>query len=490
MITVQLSSDEFESDVRAIIQAFYPEQFLYVHCKESKVKQQNKPEGMQSEMTVCLYFGEEKIALEIPEYDIRTDITTVAQDRHRRRNDVKALLYQELVKLTGKRLPWGTLTGIRPIKIFTRLREQGMTDQDICQKMAKDYLISKEKSLLGIQVANREQQLLRSIPAEDAYSLYVHIPFCPTTCLYCSFTSFAAESYEQKMKAYVDALLLELDYVASVMKGQVLTTIYFGGGTPTTLPACELQRLIGHIRKRFDTTQVLEFTVEAGRPDSITREKLSALKEGGVTRISINPQTMQDKTLKLIGRNHTVQQVKDAFALARQMGFDNINMDLIMGLPNETITEVKDTLKQIARLAPDSLTIHSLAIKHNSRLNLDAQDYVQLQYASAEHVQQAMKLAGDYAYRMQQQPYYLYRQKNIAGNLENIGYSLPGKEGLYNVLIIEERQSILAVGAGAITKICDRNKRETIRRIENVKNVDQYIDRIDEMIKRKHRISE
>jgi len=261
-------------------------------------------------------------------------------------------------------------------------------------------------------------------------------------------------------------------------------SVYFGGGTPTSLPAEELDRLLETLEKTFDLRAVKELTVEAGRPDSITREKLAVLKKHGVTRISVNPQTMKQATLDLIGRRHTVDMVKDCFAMAREEGFDNINMDLIVGLPEEEVRDVKATMEEIRRLNPDSITVHSLAIKRAARLNTMKEVYKDLKITGT---QEMIDLTAAYAAEMGMEPYYLYRQKNMAGNFENVGYARPGKACLYNILIMEEKQSIVACGAGCTTKVLYRDENR-IERAENVKDVEQYIGRVDEMIERKRKL--
>ena len=281
------------------------------------------------------------------------------------------------------------------------------------------------------------------------------------------------------MDQYLEALFKEIEFGGGAFAGRKLNTIYIGGGTPTTLEAEQMDRLLNKLEKSFSYSHLQEFTVEAGRPDSITREKLQVMKEHGITRISINPQTMNQKTLDLIGRRHTVEETKEAFALARSLGFDNINMDLIAGLPGEGTEEMAHTLEEISGLDPDSVTVHSLAVKRASRLHMLLEEYKGT-FANTEEI---MELAADYARRAGMFPYYLYRQKNMAGNFENVGYAKPGKAGIYNILIMEEVQSILALGAGASTKMVWESDR--IERIENVKDIRSYLERIDEMIDRK-----
>ena len=342
------------------------------------------------------------------------------------------------------------------------------------------YYTSNEKTALAIAIANRERHLLKDINYENGYSLYVGIPFCPSICLYCSFSSSPIGIWKDQVDAYLDALCKEIDYASEAFADKELNTVYIGGGTPTTLEPVQLDRLLTKLEERFDYSRLREFTVEAGRPDSITAEKLQVLRDHGISRISVNPQTMNQKTLDLIGRKHTVEQTKEAFFLARTLGFDNINMDLIVGLPGEGQPEVEHTMREITALDPDSITVHSLAVKRASRLRMFRDEYREMTFTNNRMI---MDMAASYAMRAGQSPYYLYRQKNMAGNFENVGYSKEGKAGIYNILIMEEVQSILALGAGASTKLVLANDR--IERIENVKDIRSYIDRIDEMIERK-----
>ena len=290
------------------------------------------------------------------------------------------------------------------------------------------------------------------------------------------------------MDEYLDAVEREMQFTEERCAGKKANTVYIGGGTPTTLTPAQMERLIRMIRKYFDLSECREFTVEAGRPDSITREKLAAMKENGVERISVNPQTMKQETLDLIGRRHTVQQVIDGFAMARDAGFDNINMDLIMGLPQESLFDAQATMEAVEALAPDSVTVHSLAVKRAARLTAQWEIYRDAQMVNT---QAHMDLCEEHCRRMGLSPYYLYRQKGMAGNLENVGYAAEGKEGLYNILMMEEKQSIMALGAGASTKlVLDRYNPDgsrVIKRVENVKDIRAYLERVDEMIEHKAR---
>lgn len=403
------------------------------------------------------------------------------QDRHDAKNRVKQLTYKALAAYTERELPWGDLTGIRPTKLTMHWLEEGYTEEEAAHAMREVYLTSPEKADLAVRVASLEKKLLDDMDPLTGYSLYVDVPYCPSICLYCTFGSHEMNAFRKTVEPYLDALEKELDFIREAMRGRRLDTIYVGGGTPTSLDPQDLDRLLAMICSRFEADQVKEFTVESGRPDTITEEKLDVLKKYPVSRISINPQTMNQRTLDVIGRKHTVDQVRDTFRLARKKGFANINMDLIVGLPGEGEAEVEATLKEIEALGPDSLTIHSLALKRAARLNLFKDIYAPVSFENSARI---MDRTASSAGSMGMNPYYLYRQKSMAGNFENVGYARPGREGLYNILIMEEKQSILAAGSGASTKFVFEEGRR-IERVENVKNVQEYISRIDEMIERK-----
>lgn len=493
MITVLLDKAEFEYDIHSLVKAFYPKEEVYVSTKDKEKKE----EPVHYHMDV--QFAPEEIIFSWKRVEAsednanQTGITKrVAVDdtnRKETKNSLKRTLYRLLSEYTGVELPWGNLTGIRPTKIPMALLEEGKSEEEIAHYMKETYFASDEKIKLSIEIAERELALLKKLDYEEGYSLYIGIPFCPTTCLYCSFTSYSLAAWKNRMDEYLDALEKELDYTAVKFAHKKLNSIYIGGGTPTTLNPKQLDRLIRKIKCSFDLSDLVEFTVEAGRPDSITKEKLMVLRNHDISRISINPQTMKQETLDLIGRHHTVQQTIDSFNLARELGFDNINMDLIVGLPGESLSDVADTMEVIRKLAPDNLTVHSLAIKRAARLNIQRERYQDFEIVNtADHIALTSKVAEE----MGLFPYYLYRQKNMAGNFENVGYAAPGKAGVYNVLIMEEKQSIVACGAGASTKRVwvqpNPDGTHRIERAENVKDVAQYITRIDEMIERKSRL--
>ena len=368
----------------------------------------------------------------------------------------------------------------------THEKQQEIHDR-IVQYYRDIYDTSVQKAELATTVAENEHRLVKGIDLDNDYCLYVGIPFCPSRCLYCSFTSYPIGIYAEKAKTYIDTLCKELAYVAEQYKHKRLVAIYIGGGTPTSISHELLAVLLKQIQTVFRLQEpevadgLVEFTVEAGRPDTIHEEVLKAIRKFPVTRISINPQTMNQETLDLIGRHHTVEEIEEKFRMARDLGFDNINMDLIVGLPGEDREKVAHTLEKVEALNPDSLTVHSLALKRATRLNLFKDKYQEISFENSAEI---MKMTMDSAHRMEMGPYYMYRQKNMAGNFENVGYSREGKAGIYNILIMEEKQSILAAGAGASTKfVFDHGER--IERVENVKDLKNYVERIDEMIERK-----
>lgn len=493
MMIVTLNRQNFEYDVHSLVKAFYPEQDVHISYEEApeegtealprlvisfvaedcgNAAKMDKEESY-TQIRIRFWAGSRLLLEEV--MDLPRDI-----DRKETKNILKRMLYRMLSSYTGQKLPWGNLTGIRPTKIPMGLLEKGWKNSDIAQYMRDTYYTSPEKTALAVMIANRERHILQDINFKDGYSLYVGIPFCPSICLYCSFSSSPLSLWRDKVDLYLDALFKEIDYASEAFAGKELNTVYIGGGTPTTLEPEQMDRLLTKLEQRFCFDQLKEFTVEAGRPDSITKEKLEVLRAHGISRISINPQTMNQKTLDLIGRRHTVEETIQAFHLARELGFDNINMDLIVGLPGEEKPEVEHTMQELAKLDPDNITVHSLAIKRAARLRLFKEEHKEMTMINNNEI---MDMTARYAQAAGLYPYYLYRQKNMAGNFENVGYAREGKAGIYNILIMEEVQSILALGAGASTKMV--YARDRIERIENVKDIRNYIERIDEMIERK-----
>lgn len=482
MQIIKSNKTQFEYDIQALLKSFYPEWEPRMLAPDSEVRDRRILEG---EPVMELYFGETEVTLELLDglHNIHSWRPEEEAGTAEYKNAFKRFFYVSLCKETGMTLPWGNLTGIRPTKIAMTMMEQGKSREETAAFLRETHLVSGEKTALAIDIAERERKILSTLHYENGYSLYVGIPFCPTTCLYCSFTSYPIAAWKKRTGEYLTTLEREMEETAQLFRDKILDTMYIGGGTPTSLSAGELERLLKKLKSTFDFSAVQEFTVEAGRADSITEDKLRVLLENGVTRISVNPQTMKQETLDLIGRRHTVEQVEEAFHLARRVGFTNINMDIILGLPGETAADVAHTIEAVKALAPDELTVHSLAVKRASRLGRWIEENGATAYNNTEEI---MGIAARGAADMHMAPYYLYRQKNMSGNFENVGYAREGKYGIYNILINEEKQTILALGAGSITKGVFPDGR--IERRENVKDVGQYMERIDEMIERKRQM--
>lgn len=487
MIYLNQNAEIYNNDIRAMLQAFFDNERI-VQGREGTRISLTVDYTMDTDVEIQVESGGYVVyTLEDEDgYHKSSTVTVDFLNKQLARNPLKAALYRLLSDYTGKELPWGSMTGVRPTKIATGMLERGETEEQIHRVYTDVYLARGQKADICIEVAKREQELFKDFTYEKEYCLYVGIPFCPTRCLYCSFTSYPIAAYQDRTDDYLQALYRELEFVAgfAAYRNKKLSAVYIGGGTPSALTAKQLASLITRITESFDMQYVKEFCVECGRPDSITEDKLQTLRSLGVERISINPQTMSDETLQLIGRAHTVARTVEAFGLAREAGFTNINMDMILGLPGEDIKDVRHTLSEISRLSPDSLTVHSLAIKRAANLNIEMERYHSLIKGSTNEMLMA---ADECARQLGMNPYYLYRQKNIPGKLENIGYAVPGKECLYNILIMEEKMDILAVGAGASSKLVFHSENR-IERVENVKNVDEYIRRVDEMIERKRRM--
>lgn len=391
------------------------------------------------------------------------------------------LLYKLLCDFTGLTQPWGILTGVRPVKLLRRLAEESSEEQAV-KKFEKDFFVSNEKIALSRETEHNEQKILE-LSKPESFSLYVGIPFCPSRCSYCSFVMASIERAEKLIEPYTKLLCEEIKRTAEIANklGLRLETVYFGGGTPTTLSAEQLDTVLGTVNKSFDMSTCREFTVEAGRPDTIDIAKLLALKENKVDRISINPQTVNDEVLKTIGRKHTAQQFFDAFELARKCGFDNINTDLIAGLPTDTPESFKNSLDSIVRLNAECITVHTLCMKRASRLTTEG---VTLDLQQARDAREMLAYTQNILGQNEYIPYYMYRQSRMVGNLENVGWSKKGFESLYNVYVMDETHTILACGSGGVTKL-KRNNPDYLERIFNFKYPYEYIDRFDELIQRK-----
>ncbi len=394
--------------------------------------------------------------------------------------ELARLLFLCLKKLTGITPGWGLITGVRPVKRVNRMLEEGYTKEQIMQELDTKYLVSKEKINLAFLTAKAQNVILKNLK-NDTFSLYVSIPFCPSRCSYCSFVSQSIDRVKKIIPQYIENLCEEIKYTAKIASelNLKLDTVYFGGGTPTAITAQQLEALMKAVNSSFDLSHLREYTVEAGRADTINREKLEVIKNNKATRISINPQTLNDDVLKAIGRKHTAQQVIDSFNLAREIGFDNINMDLIAGLPSDTVRSFKATLDKVIDLNPENVTVHTLSIKRAADLNHGDREVLHnpvpkmIEYSSKKLIENGYN------------PYYLYRQKNTLGNLENIGFSKKNSESLYNIYIMEEIQTILATGAGASTKLVSESG---IERIYNYKHPLEYNNHFELMLEKKNAI--
>lgn len=468
MIRFEIKSNEFSYDLKALALSFFPEK----GCEVLQRKDWRESGGYPLR---CVMDGRELIWAELPgNYD---------------KNQVKELVYRCFAEESGRLLPWGILTGIRPVKIPLRMLMEGRTREEAAACLREEYLVTESRVRLALDVAEKEYALTGSFDHENGYNIYIGIPFCPSICQYCSFSSYDYRRYAGQADAYLTALEKEIRYTAEKFASRELHTIYVGGGTPTSLDEVRLGRLMDMIHHYLPVSETAEFTVEAGRPDSITRDKLRIMKAAGVTRISVNPQTMRQRTLDLLGRRHSVEQVRETFRLAREMGFDNINMDLIVGLPEEGEEDFRHTLLEVCALDPDSVTVHTLVIKRASRMRRE-----QMEQGEDMNPEDALipllQETSEICLRQQgYEPYYMYRQKNKAvtsrnTNQENVAYARPGKECIYNVLMMEELQTILALGCGGSSKYVFHDE-DRMERVKNVKSVDDYISRIDEMIRRK-----
>lgn len=391
------------------------------------------------------------------------------------------LLYKLLCDFTGLTQPWGILTGVRPVKLLRKLAEESNEEQAV-KKFLNDFFVSNEKIALSRETEHNERKILE-LSRPESFSLYVGIPFCPSRCSYCSFVMASIERAEKLIEPYTKLLCEEIKRTAEIANklGLRLETVYFGGGTPTTLSAEQLDTVLGTVNNSFDMSTCREFTVEAGRPDTIDIAKLFALKENKVDRISINPQTVNDEVLKTIGRKHTAQQFFDAFELARKCGFDNINTDLIAGLPTDTPESFKNSLDSIVKLNAECITVHTLCMKRASRLTTEG---VTLDLQQARDAREMLAYTQNILGQNEYIPYYMYRQSRMVGNLENVGWSKRDFESLYNVYVMDETHTILACGSGGVTKL-KRNNPDYLERIFNFKYPYEYIDRFDELIQRK-----
>lgn len=429
-----------------------------------------------------IYIDEKKVSYRHGDRYVEASIT----ENEKPKETIKKLIFKELKEETGDIYPWGTLIGIRPSKIALMHLKAGKSESEIREIFRAKHFTSDEKSQICIDVAKVEEKYVNN--DSKTISIYIGMAFCPTRCLYCSFAANPIKgAFKNEVKPYLEALKYEIRCIKEYINKHELNieTVYFGGGTPTSIDEDDFEKLMNNIYNSFiKGKNVKEFTVESGRPDSITKAKLETMKKYKVNRISINPQTMNDDTLKLIGRGHNSNDVIKKFNMARELGFDDINMDIIIGLPGEGIEHARRTISELKKLSPDSITVHGLALKRGSimfdnfilkkGLGVKGQDEIMEMY------EETKKLAKD----LNLSPYYMYRQKNMVGNMENLGYAKKGKECLYNIQMIEDKQTIIALGADAVSKVVFL-KEDRIERFGNVKDVKEYVNRINELVEGK-----
>ena len=564
---IQIFLDEalfpFESDIRELCKAFYPGEDFQLHTPEGvrlmettqeeknalkRAKEQKsavpvnkkslKRKDAEKQNRILTEEGISDPSLFCLSLDLRGAGLSFSGKRTKDKSIVKAYLYRILEEKCGRSLPWGDLTGIRPVSLSGKLLEEleELTEPEENQEKTEEeerfytalkdeYCLEGEKAELLHFLAIRERKILQraeeksGVKIKDGFSIYIHIPFCPSKCAYCSFLSSPIGPFSDRIPEYLEKISEELDFALYEMgekRGKSLQSIYIGGGTPTALPEKDLENLLLLVEKKLLSSphaKILEYTVEAGRPDSLSGNKLALLKMHSVDRISINPQTFRQETLDLIGRKHSVESVVERFYEARALGFDNINMDLILGLPSERLSDVEESLRRIRELAPDNLTVHSLAVKRAAKLKTEENKYrgayqagayseefplerdFSLSYIpswkkreSRSEMEWMMLSAMQAAEELSLYPYYLYRQKNMAGNLENIGFSKEGKECLYNIFMMEEKHTVFGVGAGSSSKILFGNGR--LERVDNGKDFRSYMEHFSEYQEKKRKVLE
>lgn len=482
-MTLIFSGNEFKYETEAVCKLFFPVErfgFIFADSDIGEVKPDDDfvfvsriKANRTTLLTVYAKIGGkahkefEKLSNDTPDYENECEFL------------LGRLTYKTLCVITGKTPEWGILTGVRPVKLFNKLRAKGLGNDEIAEYLKNRYLISDEKISIGMLTAQNQDRIINAMP-KNSFSLYVSIPFCPTRCSYCSFVSQTVASFKKLMPEYVKKLCEEIKYTAELVKPYSLTldTVYFGGGTPTSIEASDLDLICKTIAENFDLTNLREYCIEAGRPDTITEEKLRVIKQNGCERISINPQTMNDSVLEAIGRKHTVAQFLDSYSLARSVGFKAINIDLIAGLPTDTLESFKNTVESVIALQAKNVTVHALSIKRAADLMRDSSDVDESCAESMIAYATSRLLESGY------EPYYLYRQKNQVGNQENIGWTKPGHEGIYNINIMEEVQTIIAVGAGGSTKLVDLDGGE-LERFFNPKYPLDYLRLYDTVKSRK-----
>ena len=473
-MNLYIKNHTFWFELENLTRLFFPNEKIAVHKSFSSIEEPYIYTELSDVISVRVKIGDFSRELSSP----------LTDDKDNNELATAKLLYRLLAEFSGVQQAWGLLTGVRPIKLMRRLCDR-FGEQEARRRFSEDYFVSDEKIELALQTEAHEQRII-SLSRPDSFSLYVGIPFCPSRCSYCSFVMSSVERAKKLMEPYVGLLCEELKATAQIASdlNLRLESVYFGGGTPTTLSAEQLDRVLGTVNSSFDLSHCREFTVEAGRPDTIDSERLFALKENKVDRISINPQTLNDSVLETIGRRHTAQQFMDAFALARRCGFDNINTDLIAGLPTDTPDSFRRSLDAVTGLGAECITVHTLCMKRAANLTTEGKT---LNREEALAARSMLRYAQDALTELDYIPYYLYRQTRMVGNLENVGWSKRGYESLYNVFVMDETHTILACGCGGVTKL-KNPQTDFLKRVFNFKYPYEYIGRFDEMLIRKGEI--
>ena len=487
LIAVMINKAGFEYDIHSLVKAFYPECEVKVFVEGEKAY--SSAEGLPD---LSLSFSEDAILLGIVAVGEEKNTSAFqgmkvelksGMERPEVKNALKQLIYTALSKHTGKELPWGTLTGIRPTKIPMQMLEEGKTEDEILTYMQETYYVSEEKGKLSLEIAKREKELLSTLHYKEGYSLYIGIPFCPTRCSYCSFVSKTVGKRTELITPYLEALYREMAHTAKLLvnSGKKIRTIYIGGGTPTTLTTAQMTELLERVKSTFDLSRCIEFTVEGGRPDTLSAEKLAAIRNCGADRMSINPQTMEDSVLKACGRPHTAADIVKRYGEAVGAGFSAINMDLIAGLPQDSYQGFCHSLDAVAALEPANITVHTLALKKGADLfekKVNLPDY--------EEVARMVDYANQTLRRLGYRPYYLYRQKYMSGSFENVGWSRNGADCLYNIYMMEELHTILSLGAGGMNKVNFPDG--SLQRFHNPKFPEQYIEQLEDVLRQKEEL--
>lgn len=479
MIYISLQGHNYEHDIYELVKVFKDDEIIFL---KNQVEEKDSyfifSYYSNKNLACASYVKDSKIVLE--KTAKLEDFKGLEKLTNKEVKLIKLSVYKLLKELTGKKMPWGSLTGIRPVKLVHSMAMTGLDQENIYSLLIELFSLARENAEKIIGIAKEQKRIIEKIDPKG-YSIYVNIPFCPSKCSYCSFPTVIAKKYKDIVPLYVDRLIEEIKHTKKIIKDLKPTSIYIGGGTPSAIDTGQLKRIIKSLKEEFDLSENIEFTVECGRPDTINEELILMLKEENINRISINPQTMNPKTLERIGRNHTSDQVLEVYKMAKKHGVKIINMDLIIGLPGEGLEDVRYTLKKIKELNPENLTVHTLALKKGSKLTREGKKETERQ-EYVEMLKESMDFAKENSYK----PYYLYRQKHMMSNLENIGYMRDKTTCIYNIISMEEVQTVIAFGMGAVSKFFYK-KENRLERLANFKSLEEYLNRFEEVLERKEK---